>query len=1003
MEIMKYNEDSRVKIPAIIHLTRLGFIYQSKVNTKIDTNNNIFTDIFTESIKRINNREFSEDVISSLIKEIYTLTDNAVDKGNAFFKRIHGYHKVKLIDFDDFYKNDFRVVTELQYQGERNSFRPDITLLINGMPMAFLEVKKPNNSQGIQAEFNRMKDRTGYKDCTHFFNQLQVLGFSNNQSYNDNEKVRLQGSFYTTPNGTDLRYNLFREEQEIHVNEYVDDELVNRILLDTQSLSIAGTSEFLSNMKVSTPCNKFITSVFSIERLMFLLQYGLVYVNSLVDGYNKHIIRYPQFFGVENVISLLDKSALSKGVLWLTPGCGKTELSYYLTNVLRDYFQAKGIVTKFYFIVDRLDLLIQASSEFTYRGMTIAKIENKADFANNIGTSRVVGPEMQQGTYLETMNCVNIQRFCEEAKVDIKCADRVQRIYFIDEVHRSYRKSGEFLANLLGIDAHGIFIGLTGTPLLKEDFRTTDIFEKYIYKYYYNKSIADGYTLRIKKENIAMQFKNDVKALLGIPEEKSIPKSTWNDVTSRPEFVNALGKYINDDFKVFRSEVFNDPSLGFMIVAATSDQARLMHSWFEQNTSLRVALVLHTEEDNKLKQEGFRGIKNKETGKMESTYDGVIVFAMLLTGFDAPRLKRLYLLRELRDHNLLQTLARVNRPYKKMQYGYVVDFVDITEEYEEINQRYLDELKEDIKDEDDSVDIDGFFVDVQKAKDTIREITTNNLFGYMHNIEGNLEDFAAQLEYLEEQELREIRNNLIAYKEAYNELRMSHEDVSGIPIERINKAYNEVNNRIKLRVYERNLDNDTDIEEIDFSELIVEFLKINEIELSFDMGNDILEKISSIQNALSSNCDKKDKEYLDLYKALKAIIKRFKTEVRNVKDIDKLAIELDKLYKQIVLLNNKNTELTKIYKGNESCMRIHKRLVQQFIDHFNASAIYDIMTEIMVIITETLCHLYQPSEAVVKRDMRRPIGSTFKKHGYPLSPTQIECIVYLFLDEMFTN
>ena len=124
----------------------------------------------------------------------------------------------------------------------------------------------------------------------------------------------------------------------------------------------------------------------------------------------------------------------------------------------------------------------------------------------------------------------------------------------------------------------------------------------------------------------------------------------------------------------------------------------------------------------KEKQEYFRGKKDNVTGKTVIKYKGVIVYNMLLTGFDAPRLKRLYLLRTIKEHNLLQTLARVNRPYRKMQYGYVVDFVDITEEYEETNRRYLEELRSDLEDEDGRSDVEDMFVEEIAGPGAVRAV-----------------------------------------------------------------------------------------------------------------------------------------------------------------------------------------------------------------------------------------------------------------------------------------
>lgn len=994
-----HNEDSRVKIPALLHFGRIGYTYQSKKGANIDSSTNIFIDVFAESIRNINNNEYSHDTINSLIKEISNLIDNDIDKGKSFYERLVGYNKVRLIDLKNPASNDFRVVTELTFKGDRNEFRPDITILINGIPLGFIEVKKPNNHNGIQDEFKRMKKRMRDKDCNHFFNMFQVLGFTNNQPYNDEERIKLQGSFYTTPNGNGTTYNLFREEQEIPVNEYLEDEFIDYVLNDNNIQSIKSTQEFNTNLKIDTPCNKFITSVFSKERLIFFIRYGIAFVDSQIHGLNKHIIRYPQYFAIQELTKRIN-NGLNKGIVWHTQGSGKTALSYFITNVLRDYYQERGIITKFYFVVDRLDLLIQASGEFASRGMTIATINSKEDFVKNIKSSAITDIGVQQGKYKETMNVVNIQKFSQDSTVDIKCTKKIQRIYLLDEVHRGYKKKGVFLANLLGADPNGIYIGLTGTPLLKNDSKSTDLFDDYIHKYYYNKSIADGYTLKIKKENIATKFREDIRSMLKVKDDREkIPFKQWELVGRYPAFVDKLCKYIQDDFNIFK-EIQNDNTLGCMIVTSSSKQARLMQEWFANNSVLETALVLYDEEDNKEKQEEFRGKKNRDTGHIESKYSGVIVYNMLLTGFDAPRLKRLYLLRQIKDHSLLQTLSRVNRPYKDMKYGYIVDFVDITEQYEETNRRYLEELKEDIKGDDD-VDITEIFVDPLKVRESIKTIE-NKLFNYMANIETNLEDFRKQIEPLDEIRLRHIRNCLVEYKECYNELRMSHEDVSNIPIDRLNKAYYEVSNRINLKVAEKSLGNqNNDVDDIDFKDLVVEFLKTGEINLEFTTENDISERINNVKNALSANCDKEDKVYKELYKRFKTIIKKFKDEADTSEKVASIIVELDALINEIAILNDSNNSLTKRYNGDESCMRIHKKLLDDYSESLTDIDVFNIMNEIITEIDSLICHMAQPTEEVIMRQMLRPVRDAFKKYGYKLSKRQVENIIYIFVDDKF--
>ena len=160
---MAFNEDSRVKIPAILHLVRLGYQYLSIRDAKIDPDTNIFTDVFKRSLKKIN-VGVSDDEIDATLSRLKLLLDND-DLGRAFYESLISGAGVKLIDFDNFNNNTFNVVTELTCRNGEEEFRPDITVLINGMPLAFIEVKKPNNHEGILAERDRI-DAVSYTHLT---------------------------------------------------------------------------------------------------------------------------------------------------------------------------------------------------------------------------------------------------------------------------------------------------------------------------------------------------------------------------------------------------------------------------------------------------------------------------------------------------------------------------------------------------------------------------------------------------------------------------------------------------------------------------------------------------------------------------------------------------------------------------------------------------------------------------------------------------------------------
>jgi type I restriction enzyme R subunit len=154
---MTFNEDSRVKLPSVLHLHRLGYEYLSLKNAVWDEATNIFTDIFKRSIAKIN-PHIEEDDTDRLLGEIRFALDNE-DLGKTFYERLIEQSRHKIIDFEDFDNNSFYVVTELTYKNGDEEFRPDIVLLVNGMPLAFVEVKKPNNKDGNLSERDRIDRR----------------------------------------------------------------------------------------------------------------------------------------------------------------------------------------------------------------------------------------------------------------------------------------------------------------------------------------------------------------------------------------------------------------------------------------------------------------------------------------------------------------------------------------------------------------------------------------------------------------------------------------------------------------------------------------------------------------------------------------------------------------------------------------------------------------------------------------------------------------------------
>lgn len=460
---MKFNEDSRVKIPVILHLTRLGYTYLSLKTLDWDPTSNIVPALFRQSVAALNPSASAVEIDSAL-GQIDLALDNE-DLGKQFYERLTETSGLKIIDFEDFDRNSFHVVTEFACIKDDEEFRPDITLLINGLPLVFIEVKKPNNRDGILAERQRIISRFKNPKFKRFINATQLMVFSNNMEYDDGSPEPLAGAFYASTSYDEPRFNFFREEETLDLAQLLqpeDCQTEDFILADTNLTSIKHSPEFATNKNPDTPTNRLSTSLFSRARLAFILRFGLAYVKT-EKGLEKHIMRYPQIFATKAVEAKID-AGIRKGIIWHTQGSGKTALAFYLVHSLTAYFQKKGVVPKFYFIVDRIDLMDQACREFRSRGLHVHQINSREEFAQEIKSSLAVHNDA--GT--REITVVNIQRFENDPDV-VSSTDYslgLQRIYFLDEVHRSYNPQGSFLANLNESDREAIKIGLTGTPLL---------------------------------------------------------------------------------------------------------------------------------------------------------------------------------------------------------------------------------------------------------------------------------------------------------------------------------------------------------------------------------------------------------------------------------------------------------------------------------------------------------------------------------------------------------
>ncbi len=951
---MKFNEDSRVKIPSILHLTRLGYDYLSLKDHPVrDESTNIFTDIFKQSIAKINPAS-EEHEINRLLEDVNLSLDND-DLGKAFYEKLTETSGIKLIDFENFENNTFNVVTELTYKNGDEEFRPDIILLINGMPLVFIEVKIPNNKDGVLAERDRINKRFQNKKFKTFVNITQIMVFSNNMEYDDESSSPLQGAFYASASYHKPVFNYFREEENLDLNQLLkpeSNEIEDFVLKDNNLGIIKHNPEFATNKSPDTPTNRLSISLFSKERLAFLLKYAITYVKEN-DGLQKHIMRYPQIFATKAIVNKLDEG-IKKGIIWHTQGSGKTALAYYNVAHLTDYYQKQSIVPKFYFIVDRIDLLIQATKEFTARDLKVRTVNSREDFKKDIQTTTAI--HNLEGK--QEITVVNIQKFSDDPDVvsnqdyDID----IQRIYFLDEVHRSYNPKGSFLANLRESDPNAITIGLTGTPLLskstdpekiiKDDYDSKLIFGDYIHKYYYNASIADGYTLRLIREAIETNYHIKLQQIL---KELEIQQGDIDrkEIYAHKRFVEPMLDYIIKDFENSRV-AYSDNSIGGMVICDSSDQAKMMFEIFtakyekkdqvaedaaiyeesvsyveEQSKQSKVknaALILH---DIGTKDERKEQVEDFKAGKI----DFLFVYNMLLTGFDAKRLKKLYLGRLIKAHNLLQALTRVNRTYKDFKYGYVVDFADISSEFDKTNKAYFDELQEVAGDEIETYS--NLFKSEEEIEEEIAEIK-EVLFQYDTE---NAEIFTQQISQIEDRKQVQILTKILSNaKSLYNLMRLAgHYDLlDKLDFKKISILYRVARqhlDKLNLRETLENANDTTNLLNTALEDVIFMFTKVSEAELV--LADELKDTLRKTREALAGNFDQKDPVFVTLKEELERLFKNKNLSEVSQDEMKKNIGRLEKIFEKIAELNRKNNLLKDKYQGDTKYARTHKRLVER--------------------------------------------------------------------------
>ncbi|MGL2610311.1 DEAD/DEAH box helicase family protein [Helicobacter pylori] len=702
-----------------------------------------------------------------------------------------------------------------------------------------------------------------------------------------------------------------------------------------------------------------------------------------------------------------------KGIIWHTQGSGKTALTYHLTKLIRDFFSPLNKKTKFYFIVDRLDLLEQAKNEFLKRGLCVHEAENKEDLSQKLKNSSVF--EGPQGN--DEIIVVNIQKFKspnEEkapnedpssapkeiiSKTELQEATKdnhdLQRVFIIDEAHRSYDPKGCFYANLIECDKTAVKIALTGTPLLEDnaqDKATKNTFGNYLHTYSYTESIKDRHTLKLQLEIIEKSYKEKLQAIYRLLQESitiegiEVKKET---IFEHERYIKEMLYYIIRDLLFFRLGN-NDENLKAMVICFSSTQARSANLFFnevqekvlQENPNLKIlkklqsSLILHDGQEVKEKIYSF---------KHEYT-DIVFVFNMLLTGFDLPSLKRLYIHRELKDHNLLQALARVNRSYNNMSFGYLIDFVGIKENYDKTTDDYLKELNQFNQSDSNIKDnLKDMFADRETLEKDIKN-AYDDLFNYpIDDIEAMT---SAIVKISKMNELVKVSRAINTLKERYNLIRTSSDEKilslkEKMDIEKISKISSMLHKKAKQLHALKNINEPKNPNDLMILEDLIALLDFKiefkeRKELRFKEQEEISAKQKQAKEMLEKIPDKQDKEIQKFYKDFSKLLQTPATS----QNFEEISHSYDAIISQLKQHKEQTTNLLNKYNNDLSYVITHKRLHNRLMEENISKGIFTLLSALKKALDERIFKRQEilNEETTLKNAIKVELRDAFKEY-----------------------
>ena len=790
MDQNAYLEVNASQKPAIALLQSMGYTYISPEDCEKQRGSRyhvLLKDILRGQLRRLNRysyagaeNEFSAANIERAMEELdEPLTDGLVRTsekiydalllGKSYPETVGGgkslSFNLKYIDWEHPENNLFHVTEEfsVESQDKQHNARPDIVLFINGIPFAVIECKAPHISVDQAVEQMIRNQQADY--IPQLFKYAQIVMATNKNVVK-----------YATA-GTPKKFWSVWKEQD---TAFLDSRLA-QLVAD----------------RAPTEQDRNMISLFSRERLMELTRYFVLF-----DANVKKICRYQQYFAIREIIKTIaqqdSKGNRQSGVIWHTQGSGKSLTMVMLAKYI--LMELAACNPRVVIVTDRKELDGQIAATFAHTRLNPARATSGRHLVELVtnGKADVITTIINKFNTAERLEAKNNSR-------DV--------FVLIDESHRS--NYGSMAAKMRTVFPNACYIGFTGTPLMKREKNTLTKFGKLIHKYTIQDGVEDGAIVpliyegrfveqKVDEENIDMWFQQTTKRLTD-PQKEDLRRK-WSSIrrlTSTDARIKRIALDINNHFLLG----FKDTGFKAMLATNYKRDAIRYLKCFEQFGDLNCAVVISPPDmresvddidegtdnmvieywEKMMKQYGDadtyeEAMKNKFC---DGEIDILIVCSKLLTGFDAPVCQVLYIDKELKEHGLLQAIARTNRLHDGKEYGLIVDYRGLIQKLDAAMDMYSGAGLENFE----GRDLRGVVIDVLEALGQLRTAYTN-LIDLFADVKDLSDTEAVEVSLADEKKREQFYNLLCAFGRALNLVLNSEQAYAALPGEERKKYQN---------------------------------------------------------------------------------------------------------------------------------------------------------------------------------------------------------------------